>query len=46
MCVVLCVSIVFGVGMFDRQENGSLSGWNPSSAYNTLSRQVPILVQM
>lgn len=36
MCVVLCVSIVFGVGMFDRQENGSLLGWNPSSAYNTL----------
>ena len=36
MCVVLCVSIVSGVGMFDRQENGSLSGWNPSSAYNTL----------
>lgn len=36
MCVVLCVSIVFGVGMFDRQENGSLSGWNPSNAYNTL----------
>ena len=36
MCVVLCVSIVSGVGMFDRYENGSLSGWNPSSAYNTL----------
>lgn len=36
MCVVLCVSIVSGVGMFDRQENGSLSGWNPSNAYNTL----------
>lgn len=36
MCVVLCVSIVSGVGMFDRQENGSLLGWNPSSAYNTL----------
>ena len=36
MCVVLCVSIVFGVGMFDRQENGSLLGWNPSNAYNTL----------
>ena len=36
MCVVLCVSIVFGVGKFDRQENGSLSGWNPSNAYNTL----------
>lgn len=36
ICVVLCASIVFGVGMFDRQENGSLSGWNPSSAYNTL----------
>lgn len=36
MCVVLCVSIVFGVGMFDRQENGSLSGWNPSNAYYTL----------
>lgn len=36
MCVVLCVSIVSGVGMFGRQENGSLSGWNPSSAYNTL----------
>lgn len=36
MCVVLCVSIVFGVGMFDRQEDGSLSGWNPSNAYNTL----------
>ena len=36
MCVVLCVSIVSGVGMFDRQENGSVSGWNPSNAYNTL----------
>lgn len=36
MCVVLCVSIVSGVGMFDRQENGSLLGWNPSNAYNTL----------
>lgn len=36
MCVVLCVSIVFGVGMFDWQENVSSSGWNPSSAYNTL----------
>ena len=36
MCVVLCVSIVSGVGMFDRQENGSLSGWSPSNAYNTL----------
>ena len=36
MCVVLCVSIVFGVGKFDQQENGSLSGWNPSNAYNTL----------
>ena len=36
MCVVLCVSIVSGVGMFDRSENGSLSGWNPSNAYNTL----------
>ena len=36
MCVVLCVSIVFGVGVFDRQENGSLLGWSPSNAYNTL----------
>ena len=36
MCVVLCVSIVSGVGMFDRQKKGSLSGWNPSNAYNTL----------
>ena len=36
MCVVLCVSIVSGVGKFDQQENGSLLGWNPSNAYNTL----------